>query len=339
MTGDKQYSGIASFPSISGEVNVHVGSEGLSLQSTHNQVVLDYSQLRRFELRGFRFLFETADGQAELTQMGRDTDGFYEELWRAYAERTSKALFVEDPPVMEAEGEYSYSDDGGTAKGEARIRLHPTCVVILPRDEGARRIPLCFVSELSISGYTIHIKLDTNETYELIRLGRDTIPLYDQLVEHKRTVQQKWIHAHQELADDFETRIGDSRDRFLVLQKLTGKDQVISGLFSPENEAFWMAAFHHNRVAVEFVCEEKTATYIYELRGTTPDFTLRLRHAMEAMGLHREILYLEDNELRENALYRMALRRNSHLRFLRDCMSVRVIHTESWEKKIIEAFH
>ena len=72
MTGDKTYQGVASFPLISGEVSVQVGLEGLSLRAPHSRTVLDFSQLRSFELRNFQFLFETTEGKADITRMGRD---------------------------------------------------------------------------------------------------------------------------------------------------------------------------------------------------------------------------------------------------------------------------
>lgn len=338
MIGDKTYHGVASFPLISGEASVQVGLEGISLRTPQGQTFLDYSQLRSFELRSFQFFFETSDGKASLTRMGRDIDGFYEELWDAYAERTRESLFVEEAAVMEASGEYSYADDGGEAKGEAKVRLFPTCVLILPRDNRARRIPLCFVDELSIHGYTINIKLDTNEKYELVRLGRDTLPLYDQMTQRRQEVQRQWHRAHQDLNEHLEIRLGDSRERFQALQRLCGKEQVICGIFAPESQDFWVTAIHNNRAAVELITEEKTATYTYQIRGQEKEFAVRLRHAMEAMGLHREILYLEESELRKNTLYTMAVERNAHLRFLRGCMSGRVIHTESWEKRLSEMF-
>jgi hypothetical protein len=336
MTGDKTYQGVASFPLISGEVSVQVGLEGLSLRAPHSRTVLDFSQLRSFELRNFQFLFETTEGKADITRMGRDTDGFYAELWNAYAERTRESLFVEEPVLMEASGDYSYADDGGTAKGEAMIRLYPGCVLILPRDNKARRIPLCFVEELSINSYTISIKLDTDERYELIRLGRDTIPLFDQLQKRRDEVQRLWEKAHQDLTEYLDSRLGDARERFQVMKRLCGNDMVFCGVFAPESQEFWLAAIHKDRAVVELITEEKTATYTYQIRGPVNAFVLRLRHAMEAIGLHREVLYLEENEMRRNTLYIMSVERNAHLRFLRECISGRVIHTETWEKRLAE---
>ncbi len=337
MTNDGNYNCTIASLVYTGEAIAHIGKEGLDFQTGKGAIPLNYANVRSFCLKNYHFFLDTPEGTVELSHMGHDTEGFYEELWLAYNSRSRESLFVEGESFMNAEGEYSYADDGGSAKGTAKICLYPTCVCIMPPDYGARRIPLCFVQELELDGYTIRIMLDTEEKYELIRLGRDTKPFFETLGKFRKETQTQWLAAHASLEANLDNRLGEALGRYHFLQDICGKDHVISGLFSPDGSEFWIAAFGNGSVAVELITEDKSATYLYRFAGDAKVFEKRLRHAMEAMGVHREIIFMEEGALKGNPLYSMGVERNAHLRFLRSCMTGRVIHTESWEKRVMES--
>mgnify|MGYP007088119547 CR=1 FL=1 len=324
-------------PAYTGEAVVHIDKDKLDFQTENGAFLLDYANIRSFLLNNYHFFLDTPDGKVELSQMGHDTEGFYQQLWLAYNSRSRESLFVETAPLLEAEGEYNYTDDGGNAKGIAKLCLYPTCVCIMPPDRGARRIPLCFVDDLTLDNYTIQITLDTGERYDLIRMGRDTIPFFENLGKFRKEAQQQWQAAQASLQADLENRLGEALERYHFLQDICGKDQLISGLFAADGSEFWVAAVSNGSAAVELITGEKSATYIYRFSCGTETFEKRLRHAMEAMGLHREIIFMAEDALKANPLYAMAAVRNAHLRFLRSCMAGRVIHTESWREKVTES--
>lgn len=62
-------------------------------------------------------------------------------------------------------------------------------------------------------------------------------------------------------------------------------------------------------------------------------FEYRLRHAMESVALHREVIF---TDIAEHPLYQMSVHRNYHLQYLRAHHAGRVIHTASWEKQLGE---
>ncbi|MBQ8934647.1 MAG: hypothetical protein IJ061_10265 [Lachnospiraceae bacterium] len=57
---------------------------------------------------------------------------------------------------------------------------------------------------------------------------------------------------------------------------------------------------------------------------------------MEAMGVHREIIYLSDEQLAEKPLYRMAVDRAPAVRFLRERSDGRLIHSAGHDKRLEE---
>lgn len=315
-----------------------MGREALAFQTGGGALLLDYSRIDDCRLLDYRVLLDTPDGVYELSRLGQQTEAFFEKLWAAYAARSRESLFIEGAASLEAEGEYAYADDGGSAKGKAKLDLRPLCVSIVPHNAGARRIPLCFVQDLRLDDYVITAELDTGERYELARLGRDTLPFYEMLCKYRDETQRQWAAQHDLLLAGLDSRLGNSAENYNFLKNLRGEANIAAGLFAADSGDFWFAAFGEGRAAVELVLEEKAATYLYRFTLERPVFETRLRHAMEAMGPHREIIFMEDEALRSNALYTMALRRNAHLRFLRESMSGRAVHTGGWNDKVAAFF-
>ena len=316
-----------------------IGSEALAFQTGGGAFLLDFSLVDACRLLDYRVLLDTPAGVYELSRLGLQTETFFENLWAAYASRSRESLFIEGAPALEAEGEYAYADDGGSAKGKAKLDLRPLCVSIVPHNSGARRVPLCFARGLRLDDYTIGITLDTGEGYQLARLGRDTLPFYEMLGKYRDETQRQWTLQHDLLLGGLESRLGDSADNYRFLKDLRGEANMATGLFAADSDDFWFVSFGEGRAAVELVMEEKAATYLYRFTGEKAVFETRLRHAMEAMGPHREIIFMEDAALQANPLYVMALRRNAHLRFLRSCMNDRAVHTAGWSDKITAFFN
>lgn len=334
---------------MSGDAVIQIGGEDLGIQINGQSFCLNYADLREFSPHNFHLYMDTAKGAWELSQLGHDFEGFFKELWKTYNKRSLESLFIEKAAVMEAEGEYSYTDDGAAAQGTAKISLFPDCICILPPDNRARRIPLCFVQELKLDNYTIHIVLDTDEGYELIRMGRDTVSLFDALCKCRKEAQVNWASDLKKLSGSLEQRLGEALKRYGFLQNASGAENVVHGIFAPTQEAdeadeekveavlpFWIAASGNGTAAVELITSEKSATYLYRFSCEQQTFIRRLRHAMEAMGTHREIIGMDEAALKENPLYFMSVQRNPHLRFLRSSVAGRIIHTESWKQKTAE---
>jgi len=151
-----------------------------------------------------------------------------------------------------------------------------------------------------------------------------------------------------------EGRIAQSRaaDTYLYFKEICPSDNVYAGIKTglswTEQDAgiIWVTAVRKKDAggvaAVELALgeEDSAATYIYKFNGDSAAFFKRLNHAMEAVGFHREVISMPDDDLKrkENALYAMAVKRTGALRFLRSCFAGRAIHRtqESWKKSIDE---
>ena len=249
---------------------------------------------------------------------------------------SERALFLEGAPIISCEGDYSYEEPDAQAQSIAKLALYDDCLCIVPHDSGARRVPLCFAGEPVREGFSLSLSLDTGERYRIARLGANTDPFFKKLAERRSNVAAAWAAAHEALDQNIGMRLGGASDAYETFRALPAK--VSQGLFSADDAAFWFAAVAPGRAAVELVTDEQTATYLYLFDVEPEMFVARLRHAMEAVKTNRRIIYLPPDELEAIPLYRMAVDRSSHVRFLRACNAGRIIHTASWRERLMEFF-
>lgn len=352
MKNNGDYNGTLVSPALSGETVIHMEKDRLDFQTGQGAYSLDFALIAKIRAANFRVLLTTAAGDFEISRLGYDFDGFYEALYRAFCDRSQEALFVSGEPLIEAEGEYAYDDMLGAQKGTALLRLFEDCVTILPADEGGRRIPLCFVTEVTRENFTINITLDTQEQYALIRLGRKTDAFFDLLKTYRLQAKARYEADLVKIEQGKGNAPEEIKARYEALVTVCGKDQVVRGAFAPaaekegqepdENEkplSFWFAAVSRDRAAVELSTGEKTATYLYRFREDPAAFLQQLRHAMEAVKDHREVIYQEDILPEKSPLYFMAIRRSAALHFLRGAMAGRLIHNESWKERVAAFFN
>ena len=309
----------------------------LSGAGQKNRATIPFVDLMDMRLLNYRLRLSLREGEeAMISKLGYQTEEFFEKLWQAYAAKSLESLFVTGEPSIDCEGDYSYEEPGVSRSSIAKLKLHDDCLCIVPHDVGARRVPLCFAQEPVRDGFAMSVTLDTGETYRVARLGSDTDPFFKALAgERKRTVAA-WEAAHRELTRDLDARLGEATEMFCAFQQLGAR--VETGLFAIDDEAFWFAAVADGRAAVELVCDEKAATYLYRFPISAEQFTAQLRHAMEAVRRHRRLIFLSDDELAGEPLFRMAVDRSASVRFLRSCNAGRIIHTASWARKLEEFF-
>lgn len=313
------------------EAKLALGREGI--QSVGGgRLQISYADIFDMRLLNYRILLTLRTGTIEVSQLGYQTEDFFERLWDALNARSRASLFVEGSPLMCSEGDYSYFEPDAKPHGIAKLEVFDACVCLYPHDIGARRVPLCFADECVREGFSLTLALDTGERYRIARLGRDTNPFFDRVEASRERTRAKWKNAHAALEHELDARLGDARERYAVLE--SGASKVEVGLFSSDSEWFWMVAVQAGRAVVEMVTNEDTAAYLYEFEGAAQEFVRSLRHAMEATQLNRRIVFATEDEVERTPLYRMSVDRNAHVRFLRGCNVGRIIHTSGWEDRV-----
>ncbi|MBQ6230622.1 MAG: hypothetical protein IJJ74_05835 [Eubacterium sp.] len=290
-----------------------IGEEGIKTPAGF----FDYADIIRFVPNNFRvYIYTVNNTTLTVSMLGHSFAGFCEELAACFNARSLQALFIEEECIMDCQGEFQIpvTSVSPAEQGRGRIALYPDAVCILPESSQAVRIPLCFASNISLDGYIIRITMRTGEVYYFGKMGYDTKPFAERCIKY---------------AGDSVKKRNALLSQIEVSAPYTGK-----GLFrTADEDKYWASAFGQYCCAVELFTDENTATYLYRFTDR-PLFSYRLEEAMEAVGSHREIIFMDDDKLRQNPLYRMAVHRSEAVRFLRSCTAGRIIHTESHDEKL-----
>ncbi|MBQ4355236.1 MAG: hypothetical protein II757_01100 [Bacteroidales bacterium] len=291
---------------------------------------VDYADLLDFRLLDYQIVLQTRTGEWHLSKLGHETENFFEKLWQAYNQRCMEALFVRGHAAMEVEGECAYTEPGATDKGIAKVAMYDDCLCVYPHDCRARRIPFCFSEEPQITDYQLVLRLDTGDEYRIAKLGRHTHDIFEKFQRRRVEIREQWAAAQLHVNTHRDELLGEKKVSYDCMAKV---GRIAVGIFSLDTEGFWFAAIRDGRAAVELVTEEQTATYLYRYDTEDQVFEKRLRHAMESVALHREVIF---SEITGNPLYQMSVQRNYHLQYLRSHHAGRIIHSQSWEKQLME---
>ena len=293
---------------LGGEAQLSVEREGLRIGNRF----VDYADLRAIVPLNHRVVLELLSGERiEISMLGFSYDGFWQALSDSFAARSLEALFVEGQPLMSCEGEYRLPGDAG----RGLIQLYPDAVCVLPPSCFAVRIPLCFTERIEPDGYLIRLTLFDGTVYTVGRMGYDTKPFFERA--GKVMAQTKQARAS------------------LLAALPPQPDFPHAGLFRTTQTALsWNAALAPGRCAVELDTGDAAATYLY--RWTEPEavFAGRLELAMEAMGPHREIIWMSDEQLAQKPLYRMAVQRCPAVSYLRAHSAGRLVHNQSHGERL-----
>ena len=297
------------------DTTVSIEREGIAFGNRS----IDYSVFSLLRPINHAVFITLMDGtEVKVSMLGFSFDGFWEEIIQCFGDRTEAALFIEEEKLMDCEGEYDIPGNSilPRSAGRGRIRLYTDAVCILPQDSHAVRIPLCYAESITLEGYLIQITMRTGEVYTVGRMGYDTQPFHERCVKQmEKTKKQRAAH------------IAELRPEGLFTEK---------GLFrTAEETSYWLAAYSEKCCAVELFTGESAATYLYKFEDRQL-FQFRLEEAMEAVGSHREVIYLPEEEIKEKPLYVMAVHRSEAVRFLRSCSDGRIIHTASHGEKLRE---
>lgn len=186
----EEYNAQAASQSIAGEVRLTVGTDALMVTALFDAVEVPYAQIRSLTLEDYSVRIESDSGVYRFSRMGSESGHFYEALYAAYNNKVRKVLFVSEPLLFKTQGQFRSQEYNATAFGSAPFEVYRNCVLILPPNEGAKRIPLCFVTSLEKDPYTLTLCLGPEESYTFSGLGYDMEPFSDVLAKQLHTLRE-----------------------------------------------------------------------------------------------------------------------------------------------------
>ncbi|NLC52168.1 MAG: hypothetical protein GX764_07700 [Firmicutes bacterium] len=184
---------------MTGKVIAAVQEKGLIIKTIFDTAEIPYAEIQSLELKDYILIVEADCGMFRFSKMGNWLEPFYNELYSAYNKKVRKALFVNGSPLIKVGGQYYLEEYGERVQGTAEIEIYEDCLLILPPNDGARRIPLCFVTSVDKSDFKLSIQLDTEERYTFTMLGYDSEPFAETLMEQLRLMREKTLLAVKEI--------------------------------------------------------------------------------------------------------------------------------------------
>jgi len=170
-----EYAAQVTSPVISGEVKLIIGDDALTITGLFDVVAVPYADMSNLTLESYTVRVVCDTGMFCLNGLGNWCQPFFDALTTAYHQVVLKSLFVAGDPVLVACGDWQADEGGQKVGGCAALRVYPDCVVSLPNDMSARRVPLAFVTGLEAAGYAVTLHIG-DDRYDFSRLGYDHEP-------------------------------------------------------------------------------------------------------------------------------------------------------------------
>ena len=199
-TPKTEFEGFVDCPLFSEEAKLTLDKEGLLIAARFDQLPVPYGEIAAFSLADNRVEIQTAACTVTASRMGQNAEWLYQKLYGAYNDAVLEALLVEGKHDFEAAGAYIAEENGRTRQGPAILRLYEDCLCILPPDQHARRVPLCFLTAAEKTGHSLTLTLSTGERYTLSKLGRELDNLERLLTDGLRSLRERTLAWLGELA-------------------------------------------------------------------------------------------------------------------------------------------
>ena len=194
-----EYTAQAASPLINGEVKMVIGDSALTVTALFDAAEIPFAEINGLIFGDYTVTVAAESGDYVFSGMGQWAQPFYDTLFEAYNKAVLRSMFVSGGPVLTASGDYTYTENGVFAGGAAPINVHDDCVVSLPPDLSARRVPLCFVSDMDKGDYSLTLRLDTGESYTYARLGYETVPFADAVEKQLRALRERSLAAVKDI--------------------------------------------------------------------------------------------------------------------------------------------
>ena len=184
---------------VNGEVKLKVGENAFTASGLFDLAEIPYARVNALGYADYTVNVKTDDGDYAFSRMGSWAQGFYDALCEAYNKAVLRAFFVSGNPILKASGDYRLAENGTVANDKAPASVYENCVVALPPNGNARRIPLCFVNGIDKGNFEFTLKLNMGESYTFSKLGYETARFAEIAEKQIRALHEKTVSAVKEI--------------------------------------------------------------------------------------------------------------------------------------------
>lgn len=195
-----RFEGFVECSYFSGRAQISVTSEGLTASAPVDDCVVPFELIREVSFSDYAISLDTSFGIVRLSRLGREAEWLHDKLLGAFNDVVAKAFMAEGSCAFEARGRCAASEVGGSFGGPCAVRVYDDCVLLLAPNASARRIPFCFVSDLSKGDWSLTLSLSTGESYTVSHMGRDLESFERVAVGKLQALRERTARWHAQLA-------------------------------------------------------------------------------------------------------------------------------------------
>ncbi|MDR1815294.1 MAG: hypothetical protein LBR00_01235 [Clostridiales Family XIII bacterium] len=166
---------------VSGEGEVSVAEDGFTLSTLFDTAFVPWSEVGALAFEDYTLTVAAAGDAYRISKLGADGEPLYNHMLAAYNDKVRACLFVGGEPAVTA-----------SANG-VPVEVYGDCVVTLPPDLGARRVPLAFATGFRDEDYTVTIDVADGSSYAFSKLGYDTAPFSKAVQEGIKALREQTI--------------------------------------------------------------------------------------------------------------------------------------------------
>ncbi|MCL1905874.1 MAG: hypothetical protein FWG06_02575 [Clostridiales bacterium] len=194
-----EYTACAASALVNGEVTLKIGETALTVTALFDVASISFAEINGLKHTDNTVTVNADSGDYEFTRLGSWCKPFYDSLYEAYNKAVLRSLFIKGSPILTANGETGYKENGETVSVKATIHIYENNVTALPPDLTARRVPLCFVTGLDKGDYELTLHLNTGELYSYAKLGYDTYPFAEEIEKQIRKLREGALAAVKDI--------------------------------------------------------------------------------------------------------------------------------------------
>ncbi|MDR3359587.1 MAG: hypothetical protein LBO20_02820 [Bifidobacteriaceae bacterium] len=170
-----EYVVTATSPFVNGEARLLIGEAGFTVASRDGAADVFFADVNELAQTDQSVLVRADSGDWVFTRLGRWREPIWQAVSAAYNAAVARSLFVSGAPIVTVDGSYRLVEGDDVASGAATIEIHDDCVVALPPNLDARRVPFAFVDGVGHGEYDLSLRIGADQ-YSYAKLGYGTEP-------------------------------------------------------------------------------------------------------------------------------------------------------------------
>jgi predicted DNA-binding protein (UPF0251 family) len=107
-----EYTAQAASRLVSGEVKLSIGENSFTVSALFDVVEIPFAEVNAITLVDYVVTVRTDSGDYTFSRMGEWAQRFYDALCEAYNKAVLRALFVSGKPILTANGDYCFTENG-----------------------------------------------------------------------------------------------------------------------------------------------------------------------------------------------------------------------------------